>query len=80
MYELLQQDRDTPEHAVLLRAFRPGGRSVSLDQFSGALQHAHLYRGELFTIEGTRLGHFVNIEGLAEAIHLGLKQQLDVAL
>jgi hypothetical protein len=47
--------------------------------FREALQHAHLYRGELFTIEGSRLGHFVTIEGLAEAIHLWLKQQLDVA-
>jgi hypothetical protein len=41
-------------------------------------RHAHPCRAELFNIEGTRLCHFVNIEGLAEAIHPQPKQQLDV--
>ena len=56
-----------------------GNRNVVLILRLVLDRHAHLYRGELFTIEGTRLGHFVTIEGLAEAIHLWLKQQLDVA-
>ena len=56
-----------------------GNRNVVLILRLVLDRHAHLYRGELFTIEGTRLGHFVNSEGLVEAIHLWLKQQLDVA-
>jgi hypothetical protein len=57
-----------------------GNRNVVLILRLVLDRHAHLYRGELFTSEGMRLGHFVNSEGLAEAIHLWLKQQLDVAL
>jgi hypothetical protein len=56
-----------------------GNRNVVLILRLVLDQHAHLYRGELFTSDGTRLGHFVNSEGLAEAIHRWLKQQLDVA-
>ena len=56
-----------------------GNRNVVLILRLVLDRHAHFYRGEFFTTEGTRLGHFVNIEGLAEAIHLWLKQQLDVA-
>jgi hypothetical protein len=56
-----------------------GNRNVVLILRLVLDRHAHLYRGELITIDGTRLGHFVTIEGLAEAIHLWLKQQLDVA-
>jgi hypothetical protein len=55
-----------------------GNRNVVLILRLVLDRHAHLYRGELFTIEGTRLDHFFNIEGLAEVIHLWLKQQLDV--
>ena len=56
-----------------------GNRNVVLILRLVLDRHAHLDRGELFTSEGTRLGHFVTIEGLAEAIHLWLKQHLDVA-
>jgi hypothetical protein len=43
-------------------------------------RHAHLCRGELFDVEATRLGQFVNLTGLAEVIRVWLEQQREAAL